>query len=140
MRLLLLVSFLFCFAFAKAQTYEVGLFAGGSNIIGDVGSTQFIDPVDLTVGGIFKWNRSDRHSFRASLIFSNMVGDDNDSDDISRDLRGYKYNYNLIEASVGIEYNFWEWELYTGKPQIVPYIYTGITGFQYEGFRLDQAS
>lgn len=140
MRLLLLVSFLFCFAFAKAQTYEVGLFAGGSNIIGDVGSTQFIDPVDLTVGGLFKWNRSDRHSFRASVIFSNMVGDDNDSDDVSRDLRGYKYNYNLIEASVGIEYNFWEWELYTGKPQIVPYIYTGITGFQYEAFRLDQVS
>ncbi len=140
MRLVFLISILFCFAFAEAQTYEVGVFVGGSNVIGDVGSTQFIDPLDLAVGGVFKWNRSDRHSFRASLIFSNIVGDDNDSDDVSRDLRGYKYNYNLIEASVGIEYNFWEWELYTGKQQVVPYLYTGLTGFQYEAFRLDSGS
>ncbi|MGJ8683770.1 MAG: DUF6089 family protein [Nonlabens sp.] len=140
MRLVFIISIFFCFAFAKAQTYELGVFAGGSNIVGDVGSTKFIDPLDLTAGVIFKWNRSDRHSFRGSILFSNMVGDDNDSDDVSRDLRGYKYNYNLIEASVGIEYNFWEWELYTGKQHIVPYLYTGLTGFQYEAFRLDQVA
>lgn len=140
MRLVVLFSVFFCFAFAKAQTYELGVFAGGSNVIGDVGSTQFVDPSDLAVGAIFKWNRSNRHDFRASIIFANMVGDDNDSDDRSRDLRGYNYNYNLIEASIGIEYNFWEWELYTGKKQLVPYLYTGLTGFQYQGFRLDQVN
>ncbi|WP_438962053.1 DUF6089 family protein [Nonlabens sp.] len=137
MRLVIFLSISFCFAFAKAQTYEVGVFAGGGNIIGDVGSTQFVDPSDLAVGGIIKWNRSTRHDFRASLTFANMVGDDNDSDDRSRDLRGYNYNYKLIEASIGIEYNFWDWELYTGQPHLVPYMYTGIVGFQYEALRLD---
>jgi len=140
MRLVFLISCFFCFAFAKAQTYEVGIFAGGSNVIGDVGSTQFIEPSDFTFGGIIKWNRSERHSFRASLLLSNVAGDDNDSNDRSRDLRGYKYDYSLIEASIGIEYSFWEWELYTGKQHIVPYLYTGLTGFQYEAFRLDSAS
>lgn len=140
MRSIILITLFFCFASAEAQTYEVGVFAGGSNIIGDVGSTTFVDPSDLAIGAIVKWNRSTRHDFRASLTFANMVGDDNDSDDRSRDLRGYKYNYNLIEASIGIEYNFWDWELYTGKPHIVPYIYTGLVGFQYEAFRLDTAS
>lgn len=131
---------LLSFAFAKAQTFEVGPWIGGSNVIGDVGSTQYIAPNDLTFGGVFKWNRSNRHAFRASLLVGNMVGDDNDSDDRSRELRGYKYNYNLIEASVGIEYTFWEWSLHVSKPQLVPYLYTGITAYKYKEFALNTGS
>jgi len=128
--LLLLVAFLI-FAFAKAQTYEIGLWAGGANVIGDVGSTNYVSPSDVAVGGIFKWNRSNRHSFRASLLYSRLGGDDSKSDDISRELRGLEYEYNFLEASVGIEYTFWEWELYSGKRHITPYMYSGITAFSY---------
>lgn len=140
MRSLFILFIFFSFAFAKAQTYEVGIFAGTSNIIGDVGSTQYIQFKDMAIGGIFKWNRSNRHSFRASVIAANMIGDDNDSDDISRDLRGLKYNYSLIEASIGIEYTFWEWDLYSGRPQFVPYLYTGLTGFSYSSFALNNTN
>ncbi|MFT5925516.1 MAG: hypothetical protein ACI9WL_000252 [Rubritalea sp.] len=128
------------FAFAKAQTYEVGVFVGTSNIVGDVGSTQYLQFNDVAIGGVFKWNRSSRHSFRASIISANMVGDDNDSDDTSRDLRGLKYSYSLIEASVGIEYTFWDWDLYSGRTQLVPYLYTGLTAFQYSSFALNNTN
>jgi hypothetical protein len=136
MRLVVIIGLMLNFVVAKAQTYEFGLFAGGSNVIGDVGRTQYVDPRDGTIGAIVKWNRSNRHAFRASFIHASMIGDDNDSDDISRDLRGLKYNYNLLEASVGIEYTFWEWDLYSGTPQFTPYIYTGLTGFHYDLFAL----
>jgi hypothetical protein len=140
MRLGVVVIFFLSFAFAKAQTYEVGLFAGTSNVVGDVGSTQYIQFNDIAVGGIFKWNRSNRHSFRATIISANMVGDDDDSDDISRDLRGLKYDYTLLEASVGVEYTFWDWELYSGRQRITPYLYTGLTGFQYKLFALNNTN
>lgn len=141
MRLKVVFILIFCgFSIATAQTYEVGVWAGGSSVIGDVGSTQYIDPTDLAFGGIFKWNRSNRHAFRFSLIRANMIGDDNDSSDPSRDLRGYKYDYELIEASLGVEYNFWEWDVHNGRTQLVPYLYTGITGFQYEEFGLNTTS
>lgn len=140
MRLVFIFIIFLSLAFAKAQTYEVGLFAGTSNVIGDVGSTQYIQISDGAIGAMFKWNRSSRHSFRASIISANMIGDDNDSDDISRDLRGLKYNYSLLEASVGIEYTFWDWELYSGRPQIVPYLYTGLTAFQYSSFALNNTN
>jgi hypothetical protein len=126
------------FAFAKAQTYEVGLWAGGSNVIGDVGSTNYINPTGPAIGGIVKWNRSDRHSFRGTLIYSRVNGDDRQSDDRSRVLRGLEYEYNLLEASLGIEYTFWEWNLYNGKRQWTPYMYTGLTGFSYELYALNQ--
>ena len=57
------------FQLTQAQTYEIGVFAGGSNFIGDVGSSKYISPNQPALGGIFKWNRSARHSFRFSLIF-----------------------------------------------------------------------
>jgi hypothetical protein len=133
MRSVFIFIIFFSFAFAKAQTYEVGIFAGTSNVVGDVGSTQYIQISDGAIGAMFKWNRSSRHSFRASIISANMIGDDNDSDDISRDLRG-------LEASVGIEYTFWDWELYSGRPQIVPYLYTGLTAFQYSSFALNNTN
>ncbi len=130
----------FSIAFAKAQTYEVGVFVGASNIVGDVGSTQYIQFNDAAIGGVFKWNRTTRHSFRATIINANMIGDDIDSDDRSRELRGLKYDYSLLEASLGIEYNFWDWELYSGTQQFTPYIYTGITAFRYTSFALNNTN
>lgn len=140
MRLVVIIGFLISFAFAKAQTYEIGLFFGGSNVIGDVGSTQYIEPNDGVLGAIVKWNRSNRHAFRATFLRANMIGDDKDSDDISRNLRGYKYDYNLLEASLGIEYTFWDWDVYSGTPQFTPYLYTGLTGFRYDLFALNSSN
>ena len=127
MRYIVLIFMIGGLAFAKAQTFEVGLFAGGSNLIGDVGSTAYIAPRGLAAGGVIKWNRSTRHSFRASLIGNFLRGDDDDSSDESRKLRGLSFNNKLIEGSLGIEYNFWDYELYSGTQQFTPYIYSGLS-------------
>ncbi len=139
MRFTLVILMFLLFAFAKAQTYEIGVWAGGSNVVGDVGKTNYINPTDIAIGGIVKWNRSSRHSFRASVIYAQLSGDDAKSDDISRQIRGLEYSYNMLEASLGVEYTFWDWNLYNGKRQIAPYMYTGISGFTYgsEALNLD---
>ncbi len=41
-----------CCHMSFSQIYEVGLFAGGSNLIGDVGSTKYISPNQPAIGGI----------------------------------------------------------------------------------------
>ena len=56
----------------NAQTYEIGGFLGAANYIGDVGKTTFIAPKTPVYGGIFKWNRSPRHSFRGSFLFGKI--------------------------------------------------------------------
>ena len=38
---------------------------------------------------------------------------------------------SVKELSVGIEFNFWEWDYYSERNQSVPYLYTGISGFSY---------
>ena len=136
-----LLFFLLSCNLSIAQIYEIGVFGGGSNFIGDVGATTFIAPNQLSIGGIVKWNRSPRHSLRASLIYSKFAADDTKSDDPRRKLRGYNFNSSLLEVSAGMEFTFIEFDLHKGTPQATPYIYTGISmanfpNFYYSGGRL----
>lgn len=119
----------------KAQTYEVGGFIGGANYIGDIGKTNYISPSDVVVGGVFKWNRSERHSFRGSILIGGISGDDTKSDESRRQQRGYEFKNTITEVSLGIEYTFWEFNMYRGQPVSSPYLYTGITYFGYNALQ-----
>ncbi len=116
----------------KGQTYEVGGFVGGANYIGDIGKTNYISPSDIVVGGIFKWNRSSRHAFRASILVAGISGDDEDSDETRRQQLGYNFKNTITEFSLGVEYTFWEFNVHSGQPESTPYLYTGITYFNYD--------
>ncbi len=139
MRYLLLVLISMCFAVkTNAQIYEVGVFAGGSNFIGDVGATTYISPNQPAFGAIFKWNRSPRHSYRASIIFSNLEGIDGKSDDPRRVQRGYSFDTSVMEVSAGMEFTFWEFDLHKSGIQGTPYLYTGITIANHDNYYFNQ--
>ncbi|WP_458627786.1 type IX secretion system protein PorG [Winogradskyella sp. PC D3.3] len=111
----------------EAQIYEVGVVVGGSNFIGDVGATDYISPNELALGVIAKWNRSPRHSYRASVIFSDLKGVDRESDDPRRKERDYKFNTSIVEISLGMEFTFLDFDLHTLGPKGTPYLYSGLT-------------
>ncbi len=125
---LLIFSIVF---FANAQTYEIGGMIGGANYIGDVGNTTFINPSSLAVGGLVRWNRSPRHSFRASLLLAKIEADDGKSSENRRSQRGYKFKNTIKEFSVGMEYTFWEFDVHSNRSISTPYLYTGLTAFTY---------
>lgn len=125
--LILILISIFFVQNTNAQIYEVGVFAGGSNFIGDVGATDYISPNQGAFGAIFKWNRSARHSFRASVIFSDLEGIDGKSDDPRRRQRGYNFNTSILEISAGMEFTFWDFNLHEIGIQGTPYLYSGIT-------------
>ncbi|MFS4493576.1 DUF6089 family protein [Maribacter sp. 2308TA10-17] len=124
-----LLFFAFC---ASAQTYEIGAFAGGTNNIGDVGRTNFILPSNYAVGGLFKWNKSKRYAWRASVIYGKFTADDSKSNISSRQERGYVVGNSILEASAGLEFNFVEYNLHRLGPAFTPYLYTGLTYFRYD--------
>ena len=121
----------------QSQTYEVGAFLGGANYIGDVGNSFYVKPSGLAAGGILKWNRSSRHSFRFSLIMGNIEADDAESNDTRRQQRGYSFSNTITEASLGLEFNFWDFDLHKGTSQSAPYLYTGVTYFSADHVILD---
>ncbi len=119
---------------SSAQIHEIGIFAGGSNFIGDVGATNYIAPNQLAIGGIYKWNRSPRHSYRVSLIFTELEGIDKDSDDPSRIIRGYEFKNQIIELSAGMEFTFFDFDLHNGGNVSTPYLYTGVSVAKHDNY------
>ncbi|GGW40102.1 type IX secretion system protein PorG [Arenibacter certesii] len=131
MRFFLAVLLALVYSGVNGQTYEVGLFAGGANNIGDVGRTNFIMPSGPAFGGIFKWNVSQRYAWRGSIIYGEFTADDSKSNMSSRMDRGYKMDNNVLEVSAGLEFNFVEYNLHRLGPAFTPYLYTGVTYFRY---------
>ncbi len=117
-----------------AQIYEVGVFAGGSNLIGDVGSTKYIAPNKPAFGGLFKWNRSPRHSYRLSVIFSELDAQDYKSDDPRRIQRDYSFNGDILEIALGMEFTFFDFNLHKDGNKSTPYIYTGISFTKHDNY------
>lgn len=134
---LFLIAALFISQTTTAQIYEVGIFAGGSNFIGDVGATNYINPNQVAIGGLVKWNRSPRHAFRASVIYTRYEANDIKSDDLRRLQRGYGFRNGLLEASAGIEFTFFDFNQHDISFKGTPYLYTGISVAKHDNFYFD---
>ncbi|MGA9638772.1 DUF6089 family protein [Flavobacterium sp.] len=114
-----------------SQIHEVGVFIGGSNFIGDVGSTTYIAPNKLAFGLLYKWNKSPRHAYRISYTQSNLDSNDLDSKETSRSGRGYHFENNIKELSLGLEFNFFDFNLHEFGNKTTPYVHSGINYIRY---------
>ena len=129
-----LLSFLFLFPIMAmhAQIHEVGVFVGGSNYIGDVGLTNYISPNKPAFGLLYKWNKSSRHAYRFSYTQSKIIANDIDSKEPSRFQRGYHFENSIKEVSLGLEFNFFDFNLHKSETKITPYLLSGISYFKYD--------
>ena len=134
MRVLIIILCMLAMESVHSQIHEIGGFLGGSNFIGDVGSSKYIAPNSFAIGGLYKWNRSARHAWRASVMFTQLKGFDHKSDDPRRQERGYKFTNNLTEASIGMEFNFFDFDQHTGKSLATPYVYSGLSVARYDNY------
>ena len=116
----------------NAQINEIGVFLGGSNYIGDVGATNYIAPNKVAFGLLYKWNKSPRHSWRFSYNQSKITSRDLKSNSPGRTQRGYNFENNIKEVSLGLEFNFFDFNLHDFEPKITPYIYSGLSYFSYD--------
>lgn len=135
------ISFLCLFTFSSinAQIHEVGVFLGGSNYIGDVGSTTYIAPNEPTFGILYKWNKSPRHAYRFSYTQSEISANDNNSKEPGRNNRGYRFTNNIKEIAAGLEFNFFDFNLHEEKPKLTPYVYSGLSYFMYDNQNVSSA-
>jgi hypothetical protein len=129
-----------CFSLftTKAQIHEVGVFAGMSNYMGDIGRTTYFYPNRTAFGAIYKWNKSPRHAWRASYIQSTINGGDDKSDTANRRARGYSFDNNIKELSLGLEFNFFDFNLFDYKRKVTPYIYSGVSLINYQELYFDK--
>ena len=58
MKRFFIIIFLISLSKLNAQINEIGVFLGGSNFIGDIGKTNYVDPNEFAFGFLYKWNKS----------------------------------------------------------------------------------
>lgn len=128
-RILFVFVFLSLSLSSSAQIHELGVFAGGANYIGDVGPTDYISPNNLALGVMYKWNKSPRHAWRASFTYGKITSNDADSDMSGRQQRGYDFENSVKELSLGLEFNFFDFNLHEDEIKVTPYVYGGVSYF-----------
>ncbi|WP_200882333.1 DUF6089 family protein [Polaribacter sp. Hel1_85] len=117
------------------QLHEIGLSLGGSNYVGDIGRTNYIYPNKLAGAAFYKYNWNPRIALRATFSYLPFSGDDLDADTDFRKDRGYSFSNTINELAVGLEYNFYEYDLSSEDKTWTPYILLELVGFNYKNVK-----
>jgi hypothetical protein len=138
-RKIIIIIFFFNTLYTSSQNNEIGIFAGGSNYIGDVGPTTYISPFSYNastnyVGGvIFRKNFNERISARAKLNYSKIGSSDNWPQTVDyRKFRKKYFKNRIVEVGLGVDFNFTDFDIFNSATQKTPYISLGISYFLYD--------
>ncbi len=112
--------------------YEVGISVGGSNYVGDIGRTSYIYPNKIAGAAFFKYNKNPRMALRATYSYLPIKANDLDADTDFRRDRGLNFKNTINELAVGLEYNFYEYDLSTPGKTWTPYILLEFAAFNYK--------
>lgn len=129
---LLAIVFICITSISWCQINEIGVFIGGTNYVGDVGRTNYIYPNKIGGSLIYKYNKNPRIAFRGTLSFLPISGDDSKSSNEIRNNRNFNFQNSLKELAIGIEYNFFEYDMTSNDKYYTPYIHIGIAGINYQ--------
>jgi hypothetical protein len=111
--------------------YEAGISIGGSNYVGDIGRTDYMYPNSVAGGVFFKYNWNPRIALRATYSYLPIEADDLDADTDYRIDRGLNFKNAINELAVGLEYNFYEYDISTPGKTWTPYILLELAAFNY---------
>ncbi len=127
----LLITFVCITITSKAQINEIGLFLGASNYIGDVGPENYINPNNFMGGVIYKWNMNPRIAIRGTFTFAQLSSDDANATNQERYLRGIRFTNSIKEIALGMEINYFEYNLDDYRLTHTPYLLFEVAAFNY---------
>jgi len=128
MRKLFLIIVFIIAAFAGKAQLEVGAFGGGSFYMGDLNPNYPFLQTDFAYGFVARYNLSSRWTIKLNGLKGSLIGDDNKSNFLPE--RGLRFDSDIYEMSIVMEFNFLRYFTGSLKNFISPYIFGG-PGFFY---------
>ena len=114
------------------QMYETGISIGGSNYVGDIGRTNYIYTNKIAAAAFFKYNLNPRMALKATYSYIPLEANDLDADTNFRRDRGLNFSNTINELAVGLEYNFYEYDISSDDKTWTPYILIELATFNYK--------
>lgn len=149
MRRLFLFVFILCTSqMIFAQRHELGIFAGGANVIGDIGKANYINPfptkteptgkifLPISIGGLYRFNINPYMGFRANISYSKVGASDHRSKEQYKIDRNKNFRNTIVEGSLMFEYNFFNINDDQESAQS-PYLFFGVGAFSSKGKEYD---
>ena len=150
---------IFTFFNLSAQDNEIGIFAGGTNYIGDIGPTTYVNPFAYdgsrlklletigtettfyALGILYRKNFNNRIAARIHFNHANIGSKDKLPKSASyRKLRDFEFVNTIQEFGIGIDFNFFEFDLKENSFQITPYVHTGISYLRFNSLQYPDRS
>ena len=128
--ILFIVCLYFCIA-VFGQEYEIGVSLGGTNYVGDIGSTSYINPNKLAGTVFFKYNYNPRVALKATYSYLPIAGDDTKAGSNFRNKRRLSFSNTINEVALGLEFNFYEFDISSEDKSWTPYILVELAAFNY---------
>ena len=117
-----------------AQKNELGLFLGSSGYYGDIGNNQiggiFMNQ-SVAIGVSHKINFHEYLSFRSSIQYGKLKGDDASSNNLYIQSRNLNFRSQVLDINMGFEFNFQRFKLHKRKTIYSPYIFAGLSIFTF---------
>jgi len=113
------------------QEYEIGVSLGGTNYVGDIGSTSYINPNKLAGTVFFKYNYNPRVALKATYSYLPIAGDDTKAGSNFRNKRRLSFSNTINEVALGLEFNFYEFDISSEDKSWTPYIIVELAAFNY---------
>ena len=113
------------------QEYEIGVSLGGTNYVGDIGSTSYINPNKLAGTVFFKYNYNPRVALKATYSYLPIAGDDTKAGSNFRNKRRLSFSNTINEVALGLEFNFYEFDISSEDKSWTPYILVELAAFNY---------
>ncbi|MBL4710823.1 MAG: outer membrane beta-barrel protein [Flavobacteriales bacterium] len=132
--LLYLLSLLFISSVDAQKTTEFGFTVGRSYYIGELNPKTHWgkNTGSLNYGAVFRLNLNERYSLKASLIRTKLRANDQNVDLPFNGQRSASFESKLTEFSTSIEFNFLPYKLGDKKHFFSPYIFVGISYFDFD--------
>lgn len=124
--LLLLSSFTL-----RAQTWEVGGFAGGAGYMGDLNPNNPLKISGIALGAFVQRNFNGYLSAKLNYTFGDISASDANSSNPQFRERNLSFNTQLNELSVIGELNFFKYIPEAGQNRFTPFIYLGMGAVGY---------
>ncbi len=119
-----------------AQTYDAGVFAGGSFYLGDL--NPYMKPANLFVnnqpafGGILRYNHNQHVAARLNASFAMIKGSDENSPYNILPPGIFEFNTNIVELSLQGEINFLPFISGDIETRFSPYLFGGVGGIGFK--------
>lgn len=124
--------FLLSIVSTSAQYNEAGLMIGGSSYKGELAEHLFKTQFNHLAGGVYFRHNWNRHwSWKVSLNYGRISGDDAASSVAFERDRNLSFYSNILDISPLIEFNFMPYETGNSYYPFSPYLFTGISLFHF---------